>query len=207
MKDRVDQHAAQSPPASSTRPRHAGHNGGKAKLRTCPSTPRTRLAAREHRSSSASGMFTGRILRDYLGPDAEASILVVCKQAMSAPLVFDRSLVRRYRRRAAALGPATFLIDRVAEDFTERLSAILRRFALVADLGSPTGAVRRALANQANVGTVIAVDAQPRDPVSDAALMVVADEEVLPFAESMFDLVVSALALQSVNDLPGVLIQ
>ena len=126
---------------------------------------------------------------------------------MSAPLVFDRSLVRRHRLRAAALGPATFLIDRVAEDFTERLSAILRRFALVADLGSPTGAVRRALANQANVGTVIAVDAQPRDPVSDAALMVVADEEVLPFAESMFDLVVSALALQSVNDLPGVLIQ
>jgi SAM-dependent methyltransferase len=152
-------------------------------------------------------MFTGRILRDYLGPDAEASILVVRKEAMSAPLVFDRSLVRRHRRRAAALGPATFLIDRVAEDFTERLSAILRRFALVADLGSPTGAVRRALANQTNVGTVIAVDAQPLDPVSDAALTVVADEEALPIAESMLDLVVSALALQSVNDLPGVLIQ
>src|SRR5215472_5901671 len=199
MKDRVDQQAAQSPPASSTSPRHAGHSGGKAKLRTCPSTPRTRLAAREHRSSSASGMFTGRILRDYLGPDAEASILVVCKETMSAPLVFDRSLVRRHRRRAAALGPATFLIDRVAEDFTERLSTILRRFALVADLGPPTGAVRRALANQTNVGTVIAVDAQPhdavdaqlREPVSDAALTVVADEEALPFAESMLDLVVS----------------
>jgi SAM-dependent methyltransferase len=126
---------------------------------------------------------------------------------VSAPPVFDRSLVRRHRRRAAALGTATFLIDRVADDFTERLSAILRRYALVADLGSPTGAVRSALANQANVGTIIAVDAQARTLVSDAALTVVADEEALPFAEGTLDLVVSALALQFVNDLPGVLIQ
>ena len=35
----------------------------------------------------------------------------------------------------------------------------------------------------------------------------VVDEEALPFSESAFDLVVSALALQFVNDLPGALIQ
>ena len=33
------------------------------------------------------------------------------------------------------------------------------------------------------------------------------DEEALPFAEEKFDLVVSALALQWVNDLPGTLLQ
>jgi SAM-dependent methyltransferase len=36
---------------------------------------------------------------------------------------------------------------------------------------------------------------------------VTGDEEALPFAPESFDLVVSALALQSVNDLPGTLVQ
>ena len=36
---------------------------------------------------------------------------------------------------------------------------------------------------------------------------VAADEEALPFADASLDLVVSALALQFVNDLPGTLIQ
>jgi len=37
--------------------------------------------------------------------------------------------------------------------------------------------------------------------------LIVADEEALPFADGTFDLVVSALALQLVNDLPGTLVQ
>jgi len=37
--------------------------------------------------------------------------------------------------------------------------------------------------------------------------LVTADEEVLPFRDASLDLVVSALALQFVNDLPGVLVQ
>ena len=40
-----------------------------------------------------------------------------------------------------------------------------------------------------------------------AGLAVVADEEALPFRDGSLDLVVSALALQFVNDLPGTLIQ
>jgi SAM-dependent methyltransferase len=36
---------------------------------------------------------------------------------------------------------------------------------------------------------------------------VVADEEALPFADGALDLLVSALALQNVNDLPGALLQ
>ncbi len=38
-------------------------------------------------------------------------------------------------------------------------------------------------------------------------LRVISDEEALPFAAGSLDLVVSALALQFVNDLPGALIQ
>ena len=37
--------------------------------------------------------------------------------------------------------------------------------------------------------------------------LIVADEELLPFGEGVLDLVVSILALQFVNDLPGVLVQ
>jgi SAM-dependent methyltransferase len=124
---------------------------------------------------------------------------------MSAPRVFDRSLLRRRRRRARALGPATFLIDRVAADLADRLAVVLRRFALVVDLGTPTGALRRALAP--HVDTLIAVDADPLALGDESGPKLVADEEALPFADASLDLVVSALALQTVNDLPGALVQ
>ena len=39
-------------------------------------------------------------------------------------MIFDRALLRHRRRRAAALGPATFLLDRVADDLAERLAAV-----------------------------------------------------------------------------------
>jgi SAM-dependent methyltransferase len=131
---------------------------------------------------------------------------------MSAPRVFDRLLLRARRRRALALGPATFLIDRVAGDLAERLGAVLRHFELAADLGSPTGAMRAALAGR--VGTLVVVDAlapdpgdRGRDDDDHAGPRLVADEEALAFADASLDLVVSALALQWVNDLPGTLVQ
>jgi SAM-dependent methyltransferase len=44
-------------------------------------------------------------------------------------------------------------------------------------------------------------------PAGDAHLVVAADEEALPFRDASLDLVVSVLAFQFVNDLPGTLIQ
>src|SRR5580693_2820248 len=122
-----------------------------------------------------------------------------------SPLIFDRALLRHRRRRAAALGPATFLLDRVAGDLAERLATVLRRFDLAVDLGTPGDAVRSALMRLESVGRVVAADVMP-----DAArgeIFVAADEEALPFGDATLDLVVSALALQFVNDLPGVLVQ
>jgi SAM-dependent methyltransferase len=121
------------------------------------------------------------------------------------PLIFDRALLRRRRRRAAALGPATFLLNRVADDLAERLATVLRRFDLAVDLGTPGEAVRKALARLESVGKVVAADVMP-----DAArgeILAADDEEALPFGDATLDLVVSALALQFVNDLPGVLVQ
>jgi SAM-dependent methyltransferase len=133
------------------------------------------------------------------------------------PIIFDRARQRAYRARAAVLGPSTFLIERVAEDLRDRLAAVLRRFDYALDLGTPTDAVRRVLAASGKVGTVIAAEAAAGngassrldrgDAQSDAPLAVAADEEALPFRDASLDLVVSALALQFVNDLPGTLIQ
>jgi SAM-dependent methyltransferase len=117
--------------------------------------------------------------------------------------IFDRRLLRVRHSRARQSKPATFLLDRVAADLGERLSAVLRRFDVAVDLGTPSDAVRRVLAANENIGTVIAAGLD-RD---DDSLRVAADEEALPFAEGSLDLVVSALTLQFVNDLPGALIQ
>jgi SAM-dependent methyltransferase len=107
-----------------------------------------------------------------------------------APQIFDRKLLGARRERALKLGPATFLLDRVADEMAERLSTVKRTFSLAADIGTPTDALRRALAGK--VGSFAEV---------------VADEEALPFAPGSLDLAVSALSLQFVNDLPGTLIQ
>jgi SAM-dependent methyltransferase len=123
------------------------------------------------------------------------------------PIIFDRRLLRARRRRAAALGPATFLLDRVADDLAERLATVVRRFELALDLGTPGEAVRAALAALGSVGTVVAADAMAGAPAARHGLRVVADEEALPFHVGALDLVVSALSLQFVNDLPGALIQ
>jgi SAM-dependent methyltransferase len=119
-----------------------------------------------------------------------------------SPVIFDRALIRRRRLRAAALGSATFLLERVADDLAERLSAVLRRFELAVDLGTPGEAVRVALSRLDSIGTIVAVDALTR-----TRPFVVADEEALPFGDAALDLAVSALALHHVNDLPGALVQ
>jgi SAM-dependent methyltransferase len=119
--------------------------------------------------------------------------------------IFDRSLLRARRRRALALGPSTFLIDRVAEDMADRLAAVLRTFPIAVDLGTPTDAVRTALARTGKVGTIIALDPLATSRVNKLA--VAADEEALPFRDGSLDLVVSGLALHLVNDLPGTLVQ
>jgi SAM-dependent methyltransferase len=127
---------------------------------------------------------------------------------MSGPVLFDRKLLRLRQRRARASEPATFLLDRVAGEFAERLSAVLRQFEFAADLGTPTDVLRHALHASGKVGAIVAATSAPaQNEAWQESLQVIADEEALPFADGSLDLVVSALALQFVNDLPGTLIQ
>jgi len=111
----------------------------------------------------------------------------------SPPKVFDSALLRQRQARAARSGAETFLLDRVIEDMDERLHAVVRDFRNAADLGSPGKGVVDLLAS--SVKRARHVDW----PLSD--------HEALPLEANSFDLVVSALTLQFVNDLPGVLAQ
>jgi SAM-dependent methyltransferase len=110
-----------------------------------------------------------------------------------APVLFDRALLRARQSRALGSGSATFLLDRVAEDMAERLHAVVREFKNAADLGTPGDQVRNALHGR--------IDQLARIELPDL------ESEPLPFEAESLDLVVSALAFQFVNDLPGVLAQ
>jgi len=107
------------------------------------------------------------------------------------PAIFDRKLLRERQRRASALGAETFLLDRITGELAERLSVVLRQFDRAADVGTPGDALRLALAK--HVGSIAAFE--------------IGEGEILPLTENSLNLVVSALALQYVNDLPGVLAQ
>jgi SAM-dependent methyltransferase len=114
-------------------------------------------------------------------------------QSPTAPILFDRALLRARQDRARHDGPATFLLDRVAEDIQERLRAVLRQFQNAVDIGTAGDQVRNALVSR--VAHIAHVDL----PDSES--------EPLALAPESLDLVVSALAFQFVNDLPGVLTQ
>ena len=111
----------------------------------------------------------------------------------TAPNLFDRALLRTRQARALRVGPATFLLDRVAEDMKERLHAVLREFKSAADIGTAGDQVRNVLVGR--VGQFARIDLPETE------------SEPLPLLPQQLDLAVSGLAFQFVNDLPGVLAQ
>ena len=109
----------------------------------------------------------------------------------AAPILFDRALLRARQDRARKLGPVTFLLDRIAGDMAERLNAVLRDFNSAAEVGTPGDQLRLTLAGR--LDRIARIDLPDRE------------SEPLSLQAESLDLVVSALALQFVNDLPGVL--
>jgi len=114
-------------------------------------------------------------------------------ETSKAPVLFDRALLKARQARAARLGAATFLLDRVANDAGERLAAVNRNFAAGIDLATPGDSLRVALETRG-------VALRPVEIACD-------DSAALPLAPGSIDLAMSLLALQFVNDLPGVLAQ
>jgi SAM-dependent methyltransferase len=102
---------------------------------------------------------------------------------LQAPLLFDRPTVQKRMVRAYQLGYADFLLKRAQADLNERLQAVLRPFPERLDWGTPV------------------------DPMGNMGEHSLVDLESVPFAPESFDLITSLLALHTVNDLPGTLIQ
>ncbi|MHA1549080.1 MAG: methyltransferase domain-containing protein [Alphaproteobacteria bacterium] len=123
---------------------------------------------------------------------------------MSAPRLFDQQLRLTRRRRAARIATrgADFLLRAAADDMVDRLAVVQRHFDLTVDIGAATSYLAERLADTGRAGRVIRLDALP-----DALPDVVASDAALPLANGSADLVVSALALQFCDDLPGALAQ
>lgn len=122
--------------------------------------------------------------------------------------VFDRAAVRAHRDRAAArLDEHDFLLREVAERLADRLDDVRRAFAVALDLGCHSGAFADALAGRGGIERLVQADLSPAMLGRASGPRVAADEEMLPFADTSFDLVASVLSLHWVNDLPGALVQ
>ncbi len=124
------------------------------------------------------------------------------------PVIFDRTLLRRRRERAASgVGAVDFLIREVAARLAERLADVRRRFPLALELGCHTGQLAAALGADAPIERLVQTDLALAMVARAPGLGLVADEELLPFGAERFDLVLSCLSLHWVNDLPGTLAQ
>jgi len=127
---------------------------------------------------------------------------------MTAPIIFDRQLVRTRRDRAATnFADYAFLYDEVAERLIERLELMQRGFPRALVLGSRTGGMMERLQSRFGIETLVQSEFSEQMARRAAGLSVVADEEFLPFADASLDLVISPLTLHTTNDLPGALAQ
>lgn len=122
--------------------------------------------------------------------------------------LFDRGLLRRRRSRFAhELPQHEFLLSHVAAEIADRIGAVLREFPRALDLGAYHGMLGRAVAALPSVGEMIYAESAPALAALCPRPSVVCDEDLLPFKDESFNLVVSGLALHRVNDLPGALVQ
>lgn len=123
-------------------------------------------------------------------------------------LVFDRAVLRQRRERAARdWDQRSFLKREIATRLVERLDDVRRTFPRALDLGSHGDEVATALGDRNSVDWLARADLGHGFARRAQGPAVVADEEFLPFAPQTFDLVVSAMDLHWVNDLPGTLVQ
>lgn len=122
------------------------------------------------------------------------------------PLFDTRLLIARKRRALSRpVAGADFLLARAAEELADRLATVERRFENAVAAFCVTPAARDAMLASGKAAKVQRIEA-------DAAFLgeddgQVAEPEILPLEPESADLIVSLLALQEVNDVPGMLVQ
>ena len=118
--------------------------------------------------------------------------------------VFDRKILRAKRTRAAShLKEHGFLFDWTSKQIIERLEVIKKKFPLVLQIGARSG-----LNNHQDFNGKFGIETLfTLDNTQSLSPSIIADEELSPFKNDVFDLVFSPLNLHTTNDLPGTLVQ
>ena len=119
--------------------------------------------------------------------------------------MFDRGLVR-YRRARACSASAPLFFE-VATLICYRVAILLRNCPVsVLILGCRNGLVASELSRILPDGSSVVQCDVSLEVLAGASreLLVVADDEALPFKNGNFDFVISNLALHNINDLPGI---
>lgn len=125
--------------------------------------------------------------------------------------IFDRALLRQNRNRAAPhFKDHDFLFAWCEKQLLDNLSIITRPFSSVLILGGRcSGAFLTSVQERLKPDHLMVMDLSEKTLPRPAAgiIPIQGDEEFLPFAPHSFDLVLSNLSLQCVNDVPGCLLQ
>ena len=110
-------------------------------------------------------------------------------------------------RRALKQGAAYFLLARVADDLEIRVEALARSFETCVDMGTPgPHAAQKLLASNRFNHIIRQVPLAEMIGIGSWQ-SVVGDTALVPFASQSLDAVISLLAFQWVDDLPGLFIQ
>lgn len=119
------------------------------------------------------------------------------------PEIFDRKRRRAFRERAGQMGGGSFLWDYIADDLAERLALVSRQFDNVLIVG-PVAALAEVVMGERNC-KVVTASLSSSEAMGSGNLVI--EEDRLPFDAASVDLIISAGTLDSVNDLPGALVQ
>lgn len=124
---------------------------------------------------------------------------------MDVPRIFDTRLRALRRDRAAPhFAQHGFLYEAAASELLDRLADVSRRFTDALVVGAPSTTLPDALRATGAAVTV----ADPGGRFASAQGGVAIDEDQpLPFAPTSFDLVLCCGTIESVNDVPGLLVQ
>lgn len=123
-------------------------------------------------------------------------------------LIFDRSKFVKHRIRAAKNNNSHFVLDYVIRDITERIEEFNKNFDIVVELGARKGNFHSFIEKQKFnllINTEFSYDIFDHD--KNNTFKIICDDEMLPFRQSSINLIISALNLHYINDLPGHLSQ
>lgn len=126
------------------------------------------------------------------------------------PIIFDRKKVKKNRNRFYPnLKKEVEQINTIGLELCDRLSDVKKKFKSALVLGDDVLKNESYLRKKYRIEKIVCGDISYKrlKKISNKIDTVCLDEELLPFKENIFDLIIANFCLQWTNDLPGSLIQ